>query len=481
MTSSIVESSEVHTGQLRWYRLNNPSVQNFLMACVLFCNPGLYLAILGLGAGGGQASSLLMAQVSNACLYAVFAVTGILGGTILTKIGPRWTVLLAISGYPLYTGSLWYFDKSGGQLWFPLVSGCWLGFSGGCLWTTASFIANVYASESEKGAFRAIQWTGNSVGATVGAGIALAINFNAQTPSTPQSVYIIFIVLQCASASFALLMIDPNKLIRPDGTPVAVFRPTTLKESIVALGSMFKDWRLILMLPAFFTPEAFIVLQSSLNAYAFNLRTRSLNNVLSYACQIPVALFVGYVLLDNKRLGSRRRRGLLTIGFDAIWITGTYIALTLWLHSWGFDRSIPGPNIDITDAAWPGAVAIYVLYGSQYGIFQNTVLWVLGSMSNEPKLMAHLGGVMVCCTAVSFGIDSASVPYEAENGLWFALSTLTWPILAFVTWKYIRPTNYFVEEGVGIPVEMQNGQLDSQKKIEAEKGLNVVNVETGAV
>ncbi|RSL49569.1 hypothetical protein CEP51_015471 [Fusarium floridanum] len=281
--------------------------------------------------------------------------------TILTKIGPRWTVLLAISGYPLYTGSLWYFDESGGE-----------------------------RSLESNPVDRPL------VGATVGAGISLAINFNASSPSTPRTVYIIFIVLQCASGVLTLLMVDPNKLVRPDGTSVAVFQPTTLKESIVALGSMFKDWRMILMLSAFFTPEAFIVLQSSLNAYAFNLRTRSLNNVLPYACQIPVALFVGYALLDNERLGSRRRRGLLAISFDAILITGTYIALTIWLDSWGFERSQPGPNIDINDAAWPGAVVIYVLYGAQYGIFQDTVLWVLGSMSNQPKLMAHMGGVMVC-------------------------------------------------------------------------------------
>jgi uncharacterized membrane protein YgdD (TMEM256/DUF423 family) len=77
-----------------------------------------------------------MANLSNACLYAVYAVTGILGGTILTTFGPRLTVAFACLGYPLFIGSLWYFDLTG-RIWFPIFSGVFVGFCGACLWTTA--------------------------------------------------------------------------------------------------------------------------------------------------------------------------------------------------------------------------------------------------------------------------------------------------------------------------------------------------------
>ncbi|ETS75937.1 hypothetical protein PFICI_12881 [Pestalotiopsis fici W106-1] len=467
--SNTDRSIHVVQPKLRFWRRTNPYVQNLLITGCLAMLPGLYLAILGLGAGGGKATSIQMANLSNACLYAVYAVTGILGGTIVTVFGPRLTVAFACLGYPLFIGSLWYFDLTG-RIWFPIFAGAFVGFCGACLWTTAGFMANAYAEESEKGAYRAIQWTGNALGATVGAVIALGINYGASTPSTPAAVYIVFIVLQILTLLLAAMMVSPERLRRQDGTTVAEFKASSFKDSLRAMVSMFKDWRMLLLLPAFFTPEAFIVLQSSLNAYAFNLRTRSLNNFLNYIFQIPSALFVGYFILDNNRLGSRRRRGLLAIGFNSTLILGTYVALTIWLHSWNFNRNIEGPMIDLKDAAYPGAVVIYILYGAQYGIFQNTVLWLVGSLSNQPGAMAHMGGIFVgilsAGTAVSFGIDAAGTDYQVENAIWFALNCVCWPIMAFVTWKYVTKTNYSLEDGVTVPTHALQDHHSSDHEVE---------------
>jgi hypothetical protein len=52
-------------------------------------------------------------------------------------------------GYPLYVGSLWFFDRHGGA-WFPYMSGAILGCTAGCLWTAAGFIQFAYAEEHEK-------------------------------------------------------------------------------------------------------------------------------------------------------------------------------------------------------------------------------------------------------------------------------------------------------------------------------------------
>jgi hypothetical protein len=190
-------------------------------------------------------------------------------------------------------------------------------------------------------------------------------------------------------------MVPPRCLIRSDGSKVADFPFIPLRKSILGLGSLLQDWKTMLVLPACFTAEIFVVLQSSLNAYAYNLRTRSLNIVLTNIVQIAFAIGVGYVL-DHEKLGSRRRRGLWAIAFDAIWVTGTYIAQTIWLSSWNFDRKIPGPAIDWTDSAYPGAVIIYLAYGAQNGFFQGTILWLLGTMTNQPERLVHMGGL---CTA----------------------------------------------------------------------------------
>jgi hypothetical protein len=51
--------------------------------------------------------------------------------------------------------------------------------------------------------------------------------------------------------------------------------------------------------------------------------------------------------------------------------------------------------IDCTDKAYAGAVVIYMMYASQYGIFQNMVIYVLGTLTNEPRKTAAMGGLFV--------------------------------------------------------------------------------------
>ncbi|RFU31056.1 hypothetical protein B7463_g5272, partial [Scytalidium lignicola] len=411
---------------LPFLRRNNPFIQNLLVSACLFFNPGLYLAITLLGAGGGRPSSVVMADTSNGVLYGVFAFSAMLASTLLNTVGPRPTMLFAITGYPMYTGSLWYFDAHG-ELWFPVFAGAYLGLSAGCLWTTAAFVGNTYPEEKDKGTWRAIQWSSNIGGATVGGCVALGINWNATTLGVPDSVYIIFIVLQCASLGFAMLLLPPKDLVRPDGTHIADFEKVSIKKSLSYTTKLFTDWRILLMLPTFFAPEMFFPLQSSINAYAFSLRTRSLNAVLGSFIQIPTSVAMGYIL-DNEKFGRRKTRAFIGIAIDAIWITGAYIAQTVWLASWKFDRSVEGPSIDVSDAAYPGAIIIYLFYATQYGIFQNLVIWLFGTLTNDPPRQSAMGGLFVgllsAGTAVSFGTDATAQPYENENAAYFALSTL---------------------------------------------------------
>ena len=323
-------------------------------------------------------TSTTMADISNGVLYGLFTFFALLGGTMINTFGPRITMMFGVTGYPIYIGGLWYFDVYG-KLWFPVLAGSVSGDHGWLpmerRWydlsppqtrsplTIPGFMGNAYVEESQKGTWRAIQWSCNASGATIGGLVALGINLHTTSESVPNSVYIIFIVLQICSVGFAALMLPPRSLLRSDGTALAEFKPSNLAQSLSGLGSLFRDWRIILMLPTFYAGEVFLVLQSSINAYAYNLRTRSLNNVLTNIVQIPFTLLIGH-LLDNPRLGSRRQRGMIVVVIDAIFITGTYIAQTVWLASRKFDRNVPGPAIDWTDSSYPGAVIIYLCYGA---------------------------------------------------------------------------------------------------------------------
>lgn len=422
-----------------------------------------------------------MANTSNGVLYGVFAFSALMAGSVLNTLGPRLTMMFGITGYPLYIGAMWYYDTYS-KLWYPIVAGAYLGLTAGCLWTTAAYTANAYAEEKDKGLYRAIQWTSNITGSAIGASVALGLSWNATSLSVPHSVYITFIIIQCLSVSMAFLLLPPDQLRRSDGTALASFEKITLWESLKMTGRLFKDWRIVLMIPTFFIPEMFFPFQSSMNAYAFNLRTRTLNCLLNNLIQIPTTMIMG-LLLDSPKIKSRKKRAILGITFDAVWITAAYIAQTIWLASWKFDRKIAGPSIDCTDPAYAGAIVIYMVYAAQYGMFQNVVVYVMGTLTNDPYMSASIAGLFVACTsspaklyqslkmhqrtyslppsrlstgtAVSFGVDATEQPYENENAAYFALTTLCWPILYFVAWKYTSDTNYFKEETVIAPLHVR--------------------------
>jgi hypothetical protein len=150
------------------------------------------------------------------------------------------------------------------------------------------------------------------------------------------------------------------------------------------------------MIPCFFAAEVFLVYQSSFNAFVFTTRTRNLNNALVNVFQIPFSIATGY-LLDNKKLGSRRRRGMIVATLMAIWVGGANIAEVVWVAKWKLDRSTTGPQIDWSDHAYCGAVSIHLAYGAQYGMFQNTGFWILAAMTNKPGRLAHMSGFAVGC------------------------------------------------------------------------------------
>lgn len=126
--------------------------QNVLISSTLFLTVGIYLAVLGLGAGGGKPSSQRVSDISNSVLYALFFITGLVGGSVMNVVGPRITAIVSLRevltksiahqvqlgafGYPFYVAGFFYYDRTGND-WFPILAGAVLGISAGLLWTVA--------------------------------------------------------------------------------------------------------------------------------------------------------------------------------------------------------------------------------------------------------------------------------------------------------------------------------------------------------
>ena len=88
--------------------LNSPATQTAVLGTVLLLTVGLNNAVLGLGAGGNRPDRIPTVDRVNYVLAFTIVGASCVGGIATNKLGPRYTVVLAAVGYPLYIGCLWY-------------------------------------------------------------------------------------------------------------------------------------------------------------------------------------------------------------------------------------------------------------------------------------------------------------------------------------------------------------------------------------
>ncbi|EXJ86431.1 hypothetical protein A1O3_03382 [Capronia epimyces CBS 606.96] len=455
---------------------------------MLLCLPGIYLALTGLGAGGGKPSSQAVAANVNAILYGVFFVTGWFAGSVMNLIGPNYTVFLGSIGYSLYTGGLWYFDRTGNS-WLAYLGGGIEGVSAALLWASAGAIAYSYAEEKDKALFMTIQWCMCEGGSTIAALVALGINMHSsrQDAGAPTPVYIVFVVIQVFAMVLALtLLVRPAKVVRSDGTKIAIFKQPTVKSELVGILEMIKDYKFMMLLPAIFVAEMALALQSSLNGYYFNLRTRSLNNVMFNFIQLPASFGMTYIL-DNPRFGRRKTRALIGISVMSAITLAICAAEAAWLAEHHLHRHEAGPSTDWTDSAFAGAFVIYVIYGSVYSIYQIATQYVICALTNDPEKLARRASCFRGTTALgmmfSFIIDGNGGTYITQLSFQFACYFVGILFLYAVTIFYVSDTNYFHEDTVIVPkhveddarlegrIAVESGSVDGTETVMPEKSM----------
>jgi MFS family permease len=303
-----------------------PYTQVVLLGFVCFSCPGLFNALNGLGAGG-QVDSTTSAN-ANSTLYATFAVAAFFAGSINNVVGPRMTLFLGSSGYAIYIGSYLVVNIHENARGFVIAAGAILGFCAGLLWTAQGSLMLAYPTEDQKGKFIAIFWSIFNLGGVVGAAVSLARNFHSEANRVSNGTYIGFMILTGMGALIPLCMADPDKMIRTDGTKVTTPRQPSWKTEIYGLYVALRtDPLIVLLFPMFLASNWFYTWQfNDYNAALFNIRARSLNNLVYWISQILGSLSVG-LLLDQHQF-RRRARAFAT------WTILLVFVLTV--HIWAF-------------------------------------------------------------------------------------------------------------------------------------------------
>ncbi|KAK5320261.1 hypothetical protein LTR93_007318 [Exophiala xenobiotica] len=331
-----------------------------------------------------------------------------------------------------------------------------LGISAGFLWTGAGFIQFAYADEDSKAMYITVQWVLTSLGGTVGAFISFGANFH-QTEATGVSnaVYAVFIVIMCSAivvAAFGLK--HPEDIVRDDGTHLAIFHPTDFWTEVKGVAACFTEMRILILLPGMFCAEIVLVLMSSLNGYFFDLRTRSLNNIVFEFIMIPAPLALAWAM-DNKFMKRRRNKGMLGVTLMTVISLATYAGVLGWIYHYDIDRTATPPAVDWDESTFASGFVLYLLSGTIYSGFQICGQWTLSALSNDPYKCARYAGLFKGTTSLglmaAFLMDSKGVSYSIQTIVHLVLYAIGAVSLLSVTWFCVRDTNYFLEADVIAP------------------------------
>lgn len=420
----------------------HPRTQIALIGFVCFMCPGLFNALNGLGAGG-QVDSKTSAT-SNAVLYGTFAVSAFFAGSINNKLGSRLTLLLGTAGYALYIGSYLTMNihqEAGG---FVIAAGAILGICAGLLWTAQGSLMLSYPTEGQKGQFISIFWSIFNMGAVIGAAVSLGLNSKSTANSVGNGTYIAFLVLTLIGVLIPMLMVDPHKMVRTDGTKVTIARHPSWKVEIYGLWVAVRtDPMIIMLFPMFFASNWFYTWQfNAYNGAIFDIKARSLNNLVYWIAQIIGSILMGFIL-DQKRIPRRTRA---FIGWAVLF------AFVWGVHIWGFfyqkqySRPAEGQEdtmfrFSIGDKGYSGRIVLYFFFGLVDAMWQITAYWVMGAMSNDPGKLAHFAGlyksIQSAGAAGVWAMDGAKYSYMSiflstwillVAGLALALPMLYWRV-----------------------------------------------------
>lgn len=417
-------------GKEFWYA--SPKVQLFMVSMVCFFCPGMFNALTGLG-GGGQVDHTAQDHASTA-LYSTFAVVGFFSGTFANRLGLRLTLSLGGLGYCIYAASFLSFSHNK-NFGFVIFAGAFLGVCAGLLWTAQGAIMMSYPPEDQKGRYIGAFWIIFNLGAVIGALIPLGQNVNNQGGTVTDGTYVAFIVLMLLGLVISLFICNADKVVREDGSRVILQKDPSWQSELKGLwDTLYTQPWIVLLFPMFFASNLFYTYQTNdFNGSYFNIRTRSLNNLLYWLAQIFGAVIFGWALdFPKVRRSVRAKISLVTL---------FVLTFVIWGGGWAWQvkqvtRTVTltyedddDRRYDWTDGGdkYIAPMFLYIFYGFYDAAWQTSIYWYMGALSNSGRKTANMAGfykgIQSAGAAIFWRLDGLKTPFNTIFGA-------TWGILA---------------------------------------------------
>ncbi|KAK1236418.1 hypothetical protein PQX77_000358 [Marasmius sp. AFHP31] len=416
--------------KVHWFR--STIFQVLVVGAVFFCAPGMYNALANLGAGG--LATPWYANATAAAGYVFMAFFALIGGIIVSKIGPNLALLISSTGDLVYGGSLYLNSKNGTQ-WFLMLGSIWSGVTDGLMYSVEGPIITGYPEPHVKGRMLGLWVFMRSIAPCIGGAIILGLNsdFNSNG-SVSLTTYIAIIAIMACGPFFALLLSAPEKVQRKDGKKVE-WRRTGWVTSSKEWWRVASSKNMVLLYPLFFTSWFYGSYIGTLQTQYMTVRTRALCSFAIPWGDILGGFLLGY-FLDYQGLSVKQRARWSFIGvmvFNlALWLWAAII--TKELHDRGTEVLIDWTSGGIFSRTF----SLFVIFDAATMMTQTAMFWIIGKMSDDFAVLSYMTGtfraVESAGQAVAFGIKSTDSSDWISIGMNIGFIVLSLPF----AWVVIR-------------------------------------------
>ncbi|PGH07796.1 hypothetical protein AJ79_06184 [Helicocarpus griseus UAMH5409] len=418
--------------------------QILVVGICAFTAPGIWTAMNGLGVGGSQSPDLVNA--ANALLYAFMTVTCFAGPWLTNATGFRYTLAVSTLGYPLYGAGL-YVNNRFGSTWFVYFGAVVCGISAGFFWSVEGAISTGYPESHKRGRYIATWFTFRNTGNLIGGAISLGINRNVnQRGQVGYQTYLAFIAIQCLGCFFGLLLSNPEKVQRDDGTRIEAPRGIQWRDEAREMWRLLKSRSIVLLIPLFWYYGWIQAYPGTYLATYFTVRSRALGSFM-YAVVGNLATWLVGFLVDIPWVKSRQTRAITTYVLIALLNSATWI----WAVMIQNEYRHTNPTLDWADQrAFGRGFGLYLFERISLGMVENYIYWCISNLSDSPgdqiRYSSLLRGIETAAVAVGFGIQAIPTALIATASINFGLWFAALPFSYYATLQVVRKFNQLEKE-----------------------------------
>ncbi|RAK72718.1 MFS general substrate transporter [Aspergillus fijiensis CBS 313.89] len=349
--------------------------QIIIVGLVAFCEPGIWTALNNLGAGGN--ASPFLNNAANALTYGLMSVGCFLAGGVTNKITAKWTLFIGAAFYTPYAAALYCNNRYGNE-WFLLLGAALCGIGASLLWASEAAIAVGYPEEEKRGRYVGI-WMGiRQMGPLVGGAISLALNINtAHAGKVTYTTYLGLVAISSLGAPFALLLSQPQQVVRSNGTPIPYMRRTSLKIEARAIWKQLHNKYMLLLIPVFLAGQFGTTYQGNYLTTYFTVRSRAVASFLTAVVGAAANLLTGFILDLPSLSRQARSRGVyifVLVFVTAAWTWNAIVQTRL-------ARMVDPPTFDLGNGAFfNSAFTVYMFFKFFYEVLQTYVYWLMAEI-----------------------------------------------------------------------------------------------------